>query len=418
MEVCPLPPASGANAAPAPLLVHTRVRMRHNGQSRAPSGGVCLRCSQCTGGGDDPRLLVPHLMPHARTWVTAITLSDVSVELFTAGPLIYNTPDFTMASNMFYLRTFHFQPNADAAIAHGVAFALMACALMHINWRSGKTGGAPGASAPQPVPRYLHLLPVCALLEAVGYFVRVPAVTERNLMAYITQSFLILVVPIILALVQYITVGRLLRATGKRVWCVRPALLSRLFLASDILCFILQSGGSGMMTSPTMKAMGAANAIAGIVLQLIFYTAFAALVFTLAYGRDFKLAANPQLRPVFTGLLVTIGLIYARNVYRIAQFADTDTNGVFATSEFLFNGFETVAIFLAFAAFGYWHFGRLLPADDAGLTCMVAQGDGATGTTNSTVNSTGTFAPAARSPEVLLSRASEGTAEGVAMVAV
>jgi hypothetical protein len=264
----------------------------------------------------------------------------------------------TDMKEVFFSRSFHYVPLVDVAIAHTALFACAALMVLRATLANPHR------------PSYVWIIFSCAVLEAIGYGARVHASENAALMSYIAQSFLILVVPIALALVNYIVVGKLLKATGKRVLCMAPQRIAKAFLISDIVCFVLQSGGSGMMTQASMKQMGEANTIAGIVMQLSFFTAFCILTYHIAFGSNFRLYDIPHLQPVFRALLTTSVLLYIRNIYRIAQFADID--GYVGTHEWLFDVFETFTIFLCFVAYAHWHFGRLLPYGEEELAELIA----------------------------------------------
>lgn len=66
---------------------------------------------------------------------------------------------------------------------------------------------------------------------------------------YVNHQLFILLAPIALACVNYIVVGRLLRATGEHVGCLKPQHIARLFLASDVFTFIIQSTGGALQAT-------------------------------------------------------------------------------------------------------------------------------------------------------------------------
>jgi hypothetical protein len=152
---------------------------------------------------------------------------------------------------------------------------------------------------------------------------------------------------------------------------MQPQRIAAAFFMSDIACFLLQAGGATLMTPQVaMMQLGKTFVIAGIFLQLCFFTVFCMLTYHTAYGASFRLFEIPHLQPVFRVLFTTNALFFIRSVYRAAEYLDVD--GYTGTNEWLFGLFETLAMFLCFAAYSCWHFGRLLPYTAAELAELVA----------------------------------------------
>ena len=218
-------------------------------------------------------------------------------------------------------------------------------------------------------PIYARIPLACAVLEAIGYGARIHVAEYADLAAFIVQSLFILVIPIALTLVNYIVLGMLMHTAGKQVGCLQPQRVARTFFSSDMVCFMFQSGGAGMLVHANLQSFGNGLIVAGIVVQLCFFTGFCLLTVYAAFSRRFSLYDVPQLRPVFHSLLTTNALLYIRNIFRVWE--ALDAGGYVGTHEWLFEAFESLAILLCLAAYSHWHFGRLLPYSHDELAVLI-----------------------------------------------
>ena len=84
------------------------------------------------------------------------------------------------------------------------------------------------------------------IVELVGYIGRV--LSSRNqwlLSPYIMQTLLILVAPALFAATIYMTLGRIiLLLQGEKHAVIRPKWLTKIFVSGDVLCFLVQAGGT------------------------------------------------------------------------------------------------------------------------------------------------------------------------------
>lgn len=169
---------------------------------------------------------------------------------------------------------------------------------------------------------------------------------------------------IALAAVNYLVVGRLLQATGKCVGCLQARHVAKIFLASDLVGFLVQGGGGGLMSisDPAMADMGQKIVLFGLAFQIAFFAAFTYVTYHMWSSPRFGLANVAPLRPVFIGLFVTVALLFVRNAFRVAEFA-SGLDGYASTQEWVFFIFETLPIFCSFLAYSWWHFGWLIPGD-------------------------------------------------------
>lgn len=260
-------------------------------------------------------------------------------------------------TDMFFYFTFHYRPNVWAALAHTILFALATVTFGYLNYIYARRTNNPS--------KYMHILTFTGLMEAVGYGTRIYATESASLSGFIVTTLLILISPIALAVVNYVVVGKLLRATGRQVGFLKANHITRLFLASDVFSFVMQGGAGGLLASKdaVMQDIGKDIVLIGLAIQTFFFTMFVVVALYIAFHNSFALIKIDELKPVFSGLFLTIACLYIRNIYRFVEFASGIESPV-VTSELVFNMFETLPIFVSFCIYAIHHFGKLLPKDE------------------------------------------------------
>eukprot|EP00198_Chlamydomonas_reinhardtii_P000961 XP_001690296.1 predicted protein [Chlamydomonas reinhardtii] len=223
---------------------------------------------------------------------------------------------------------------------------------------------------------FMSVVTITAWLEALGFAARVMVINSPNLNVYIGMQALLIITPVILPLVDYIVVGRLVGLGDPAAlhrW-IKPVYIPRFFLASDVFTLMLQGAGGGLIsgTDPKSRDMGRNLLLAGLFMQLGFFTCFSWLTAWVQTSKDFALrdrtaAAGlvPRLGTVFACLYTTIVLMYLRNIFRTVEFI-MGYDGYLATHEAFFYGFDFVPIFGCVVLFCVWHFGYYMPVKGAG----------------------------------------------------
>ena len=122
-------------------------------------------------------------------------------------------------------------------------------------------------------------LVVGALFEVIGYAARAAAHGDtESLGPYITQSLLILIAPILFAASVYMTLGRLmLRTQSTSYSIIRAKWVTKMFVTADVLCFVIQCGGAGMLTQAKDAAAfkrGENVILGGLILQILVFAVF------------------------------------------------------------------------------------------------------------------------------------------------
>ena len=100
--------------------------------------------------------------------------------------------------------------------------------------------------------------------ESVGYIGRAISSSENPgpyaLGPFVTQSVLLLVAPAFLAASIYMELGRIVLMTGgDTVLFIRRTWLTKIFVTGDVICFLLQAGGAGLLSTGDPKQINTGN---------------------------------------------------------------------------------------------------------------------------------------------------------------
>jgi hypothetical protein len=259
----------------------------------------------------------------------------------------------TEISREWLLRLYHFIPKEGPAIFAIIIFFL---ASMVIGYMTIRFKG-----------HYMWVIVFSGLFEAIGYIIRIVSINKNTLGVFIGSTALLIITPIALAFVNYLVFGIILKQYDRKLIFLRPKWIAGGFLTSDILAFVLQLGASGLLVSKDtkMQNIGRNIFIVGFVFQLIFFTCFIWLTLhATVVSPRFRLFRVKSLRMTFIGLWVTIGLIFARNIFRAVEYIVPSTSPV-VTYEWPFYVFEFGPIALSMVGYCVFHFGKYLPADGA-----------------------------------------------------
>ena len=208
---------------------------------------------------------------------------------------------------------------------------------------------------------FVLFIPITAAMECGGYIFRIIMLHHPGRTVFILMQVLLVVSPIFLTLVDYKAVGHLLRVANLRGGCLRPAWISRVFLASDILCLLIQTGGAGLASSSNLNTLKTAKnlLLLGLALQLVFFGIFTCITVYVNLKRKYCLRGVAQYKPCFWCLYSTIILLFVRNFYRVIEFSAGITGDI-ATHESYLYIFDFTLIWLCMLSFTVWHFGFYL----------------------------------------------------------
>ena len=171
---------------------------------------------------------------------------------------------------------------------------------------------------------------LCDEVETVGYVGRFLAYKKTGeLLPYVMQSTLLLLAPVLFAASIYMTLGRIVRSVqGDQYSLIRLRWLTSIFVTGDVLCFMIQGGGAGMLvksTSASDSKRGENIIIGGLIFQILVFAVFVlvAVVFNIR-ARQHNLREKFHYVPwqtILFMLYVTSGLIMLRNIFRVVEYA-------------------------------------------------------------------------------------------------
>ncbi|KAJ3003135.1 UNVERIFIED_CONTAM: hypothetical protein HDU68_005864, partial [Siphonaria sp. JEL0065] len=121
--------------------------------------------------------------------------------------------------------------------------------------------------------KYMLAAIIGCFLEAAGYICRVLALNKPpgSTASKLEKSFIILG-PTLIAATQYVMLEKIIHHSYPHVSPIKHDLITRIFVISDILTFIVQVGGSVFLLIPTATLdqinTGTNVLLAGIVMQM------------------------------------------------------------------------------------------------------------------------------------------------------
>lgn len=202
------------------------------------------------------------------------------------------------------------------------------------------------------------------LFEFIGYIGRIMSSNDRyTLSPYIMQTLLLLLGPALYAASIYMILGRLILLTGgERYSLVRRTWLTKIFVGGDVMSFMMQSAGGGVMSSGAsgMKT-GEKIIIGGLFLQILFFGLFfvVAILFQIR-GKEHlaSLASGVPWRKHLHALYATSILILVRSIFRVVEYIQGNGGYLLRHEVFLYV-FDAVLMFTVMAVLNVSHPGDI-----------------------------------------------------------
>lgn len=202
------------------------------------------------------------------------------------------------------------------------------------------------------------------LFETIGYIGRILSSNNRYALSpYIMQTLLLLLGPALFAASIYMILGRLILLTGgERYSLVRRTWLTKIFVGGDIMSFMMQSAGGGIMSSGAsgMKS-GEKIIVGGLFVQILFFGLFfvTAIMFQIR-GRDHlaTLGSNiPWKKHLYSLYAVSI-LILIRSAFRVIEYIQGNAGFLLKHEVFLYV-FDAVLMFIVVVVLNVSHPGDI-----------------------------------------------------------
>ncbi|KAH8781946.1 RTA1 like protein-domain-containing protein [Hyaloscypha finlandica] len=252
---------------------------------------------------------------------------------------------------------YHYNPSKVAAIVFIALFGITT--ILHIFQLSRK--------------RTWYFIPfvIGGLFETIGYVGRAISSTQSpnwSTGPYICQSLLLLLAPALFAASIYMVLGRIIVLTdGEAHSPIRVKWLTKVFVAGDVISFLAQSAGGGMLAKATSDSgvkLGQNVITGGLGIQVLFFG-----LFILVAGIfNYRLRAVPSLRskqlsvPWQSYLFVLYGaslMIMIRSVFRIVEYV-IGQDGYLLDHEVFLYVFDAALMFLTMVLFNVYHPSRII----------------------------------------------------------
>ncbi|KAI3057519.1 hypothetical protein CBS147343_10306 [Aspergillus niger] len=220
------------------------------------------------------------------------------------------------------------------------------------------------------------------IFQIIGYITRALAHSNtQSVTIYAIQDILILLAPPLYAATIYMTLGRLITfLDAERQSLVPIRWLTTIFVTGDVLSFLLQGAGGGIMASGTLSGMttGENVVMGGLAVQLIFFSVFV-IVATLFHFRihqnptEKSLSTciarsgwrNPNWETTIVGLYIASMLILIRSVFRMIEYAGGN-DGYLMSHEAFSYVFDAVLMFFTMVVISVLHPSKVLGSGKAG----------------------------------------------------
>ncbi|KAH7075849.1 putative RTM1-like protein [Paraphoma chrysanthemicola] len=201
--------------------------------------------------------------------------------------------------------------------------------------------------------------------QFVGYVGRAVSASESpnwTVGAYSASTILLLVAPALYAASIYMMLGRIILVTdGEHHSIIRKRWLTKIFVAGDVMSFLLQGAGGGIMASGTISAMhtGENIIIGGLVVQVLFFGCF--IVTSLIWHS--RMRKLPTSRIVsksipwemqLYALYAASVLILVRSVFRLIEYGQGN-DGYLISHEYFLYIFDSTLMWITMAILAWVH---------------------------------------------------------------
>ncbi|KAL2823809.1 RTA1 like protein-domain-containing protein [Aspergillus cavernicola] len=218
---------------------------------------------------------------------------------------------------------------------------------------------------------YFIAFAIGGVFQIIGYICRIIAHgNKESVPIYSIQAILILLAPPLYAASIYMVLGRLvtfLRAENLSVVSVRW--MTKIFVTGDVIAFLMQAAGGGIMSSGTIESydLGENITVGGLAVQLAFFSVF--MVTCGIFHRRIRqnpthevsaLSARLQERTtwrwesILVGLYAASILILVRSIFRLIEYVQGN-DGYLISHEVFMYVFDSALMFLAMAVMNLCH---------------------------------------------------------------
>ncbi|KAK1454533.1 hypothetical protein CMEL01_16665 [Colletotrichum melonis] len=199
---------------------------------------------------------------------------------------------------------------------------------------------------------HLCIIIQSGVVELIGYMGRFLSSNAPDVIVFfMIQALCLLVAPALFAASIYMVLSRLIiHLRSESLSPIRPSRLTKIFVIGDILSFIVQIMGAGMLASTSTMNTGKTVILLGLVVQLIFFGLFviSSAVFHSRVSKHMPLAlmeeeANTGWRRLFNGwrgvmsvLYIASVMIFVRSLFRLAEYVEGNDGALLGTEVFFY----------------------------------------------------------------------------------
>ncbi|KAF3921102.1 hypothetical protein AA313_de0208674 [Arthrobotrys entomopaga] len=250
-------------------------------------------------------------------------------------------PDATNSTQKWVL--FQYTPSIPAAVIFFILFGI--CGIFHI-YRLFRFKGW-----------YFVPFIIGVIFETIGYIGRVGCHFHTTSIGwFILQQLLILLAPALFAASIYMTLSRIAIALhAEHFLVIRARWLTAFFVLGDVLSFLAQSAGGGMMAQKTPEAQKNGQHIitGGLFIQIFFFCGFIVIA-TIFHKR---LASSPSHvqqamlgRKYMWTMYVANIFILIRSVFRVVEFIGPHDGPLMSHEVYLYI-FDSTLMFIVVASY-------------------------------------------------------------------
>ena len=203
----------------------------------------------------------------------------------------------------------------------------------------------------------------------IGYTARYFSSKDPSaLMPYILQSLFIILPPSLYAATIYMIYGRIaIFVNAPQASVIRPTRVTKIFVIGDIIAFLMQAGGGGMMAQEGNTDLGQKIMLIGLFVQLIFFGLF--LIISIIFWKRMRSSPARYTIPIYgkhswTALLnllfAAATIIILRCAFRIIEFAQGHS-GYLASHEIFLYIFDAAPMLIVQCLFHIIHAGDVFP---------------------------------------------------------
>ncbi|KGO58568.1 Glycoside hydrolase, superfamily [Penicillium expansum] len=223
---------------------------------------------------------------------------------------------------------------------------------------------------------YFIVFVIGGVFQIIGYICRAPAHKDKeNIPLYSISTIMILLAPPLYAASIYMTLGRLIvHLDAEKLSMVPVKWLTIIFVTGDVIGFLMQAAGGGIMASGTLSSINTGEhiTIGGLAIQLVFFSVFiiASTIFhrrirnnptekSVSRSSSSGVTSMATWETIMIGLYIASILILIRSIFRLIEYAQGNDGYIISHEAFMYV-FDSTLMLFAMIAMSIFHPSRIL----------------------------------------------------------